>query len=95
MNKKAITVDMNISRLYSVYDSVAECFGPVEIAPTDGVALRKFQESMSKIPEHIKSDYHLFFVGNFNKVDGMIQPLIDPVELTPSNVSVNDMPEVD
>lgn len=57
-----------IMRLYSVYDSVAEEYGPLFQAKNDDVALRNVIQMFTDMNVSIASleSYHLYHVGDFD-----------------------------
>lgn len=57
-----------IMRLYSLYDSVAEEFGPLFSAKNDDVALRNMIQMFAEMKVNIASlnSFHLFHVGDFD-----------------------------
>lgn len=60
-----------IEKLYSVYDNVAEEFGPVFMARNDQVAKRAVINMMHKA-EVSANEYQLYQVGVFNTTNGKI-----------------------
>lgn len=52
-----------VSRLYAIYDRVAEEFGPVFEAKTDGVAVRGFSDIFAKSLHGPITEYDLCFLG--------------------------------
>lgn len=66
-----------ISSLVSVYDRVAECFGPVNNVSNEGVAIRGFMDAINN-PNHPSDlsnhpeDFDLFAVGEFNATTGIV-----------------------
>lgn len=60
--------------LYSVYDSVADEYSAPNMAKNDGVAIRQFQELLVKLPLHVRDEYQLTKVGQFDTERGMISP---------------------
>lgn len=70
-----------MKRLYAIYDKLAEEFGPINLAPTDAVAIRMFKNG---IPEEAKTnmeDYCLFYVGDYDTRTGVITTKSVPVEV--------------
>ena len=57
-----------ITRLYSVYDSVAEEYGPLFQAKNDDVALRNVIQMFTEmhVPVMNLESYHLYHVGDFD-----------------------------
>lgn len=73
-----------ITRLYSLYDAVAEEFGPLFSAKNDDVALRNVIQMFTDMKVNIASveSYHLYYVGNFDTVTGqLIESSIDAIEI--------------
>lgn len=62
-----------IESLYSVYDTVAEEFGPVFMARNDMVAKRAVINMMEKSEVSV-NEYQLYKVGVFNTNTGIIMP---------------------
>ena len=59
--------------LYSIYDSVAEDFGPIFQAKNYDVALRYVAEMI--MSHHVKlSEYFLYYLGTFDSDSGSICP---------------------
>lgn len=65
-------------KIYSVYDSKAECYLTPFFAPTAGVALRMFtqaaQDENHEFHKHAE-DYTLFEIGEFDQDSAAILPL--------------------
>lgn len=61
-----------IVRLYSVYDSVAEEYGPIFQAKNDKVALRNVIQMFTEMKVNIANFYsfHLYHVGDFDTALG-------------------------
>lgn len=73
-------------RLYAVYDLVAETtIGPIQQAPTDGVAARAFTDALrsDELLSRHPSDYVLVFLAEFDASTCMLEqdrdPLVSPV----------------
>lgn len=62
--------------VFSVYDTVAEQFGPLGTASTDGIAKRNFEQLMNTLVENpmIRKDYELWRIGTFDICTGEILP---------------------
>lgn len=61
-----------MKNLYSVYDRVAEIYGPLNEFINDNVAIRSFREScemVSGFKEHA-GDLELHRIGTFNETSG-------------------------
>lgn len=58
--------------LYSIYDSVAEEFGPVFCSKNVGVAVRQFKAMMEGLPSSTHDDYKLVELGSFDMSTGAI-----------------------
>ena len=68
-------------RVYSIKDEVAEEFSAPQLAKTDGVAVRMFQQAISKAP--YPQDYSLWRIGSFDTETGLIiSEQIQKVDLT-------------
>lgn len=50
-------------RLYSVYDSIAQEFGPLYEAVNDAVAYRKFNMLIKDMDDSVVRDYSVYFCG--------------------------------
>lgn len=73
-----------IARLYSLYDSVAEEFGPLFQAKNDDVALRNVIQMFTEMKGKIANAecYHLYYIGDFDNETGKIEARIaDAVEI--------------
>lgn len=73
-----------ITRLYSLYDSVAEEFGPLFSAKNDEVALRNVIQMFTDMKVNIASveSYHLYYIGNFDTDNGhLVESTIDAIEI--------------
>lgn len=57
------------TKLYVIYDVVAQEAGPVYQAPNDGVAKRNYNATMSKVPPSLRTDYKLFRIGEVSTLD--------------------------
>lgn len=51
------------TRLYTIYDKVAEEHGPLFEAVNDAIAHRSYSDLISKLPANIMSDYELHYHG--------------------------------
>ena len=74
---------MNI-KIFSIYDSKADCFIPPFFMHEQGMAIRAFTDcansddhQFSRHPE----DYTLFFLGDFDDATGKITTLVTPKSL--------------
>lgn len=59
-------------RLYTVYDSVAAESGPLFHAKNDGIAFRQFRALMRDVPSHVRSDYFLYYVADYDSVNMVV-----------------------
>lgn len=71
-------------KIFSIFDSKAECYNTPIFLPTEGQALRIFddmvntqEQEVSKHPE----DYTLFCLGEFDADIGLVTPLNTPKSL--------------
>ena len=78
-----------IVKLYSVFDSVAEEFGPIYSCKNDEVAKRAFHELIKDSSSSL--DYDLYFLGTFNTDTGFIDSVTLPVRV--NLVSLDDKVE--
>ena len=76
--------------LYSVYDSVAQCYGPVIEALNDAVAMRRYNQLIDEVKVG-KADYSLVRLGCFsrNYLPG-VGVLLDVDECDVSSASTSD-----
>lgn len=51
--------------VYSIYDKLAQEYGPPFCAANDRVAIRNFRKLMSEAPADVFEDFELYFVGWF------------------------------
>lgn len=73
-----------ITRLYSVYDSVAEEYGPIFQAKNDDVALRNVIQMFTEMNVSIASleSYHLYHVGDFDSELGtLVERSVNPIAI--------------
>lgn len=54
------------NKIYTIFDRVAECAGPLFEAPNDGVAMRAFKNTLGQTPSYQLGDYRLYRVGTFD-----------------------------
>lgn len=61
------------SRIYTIYDKVAEQSGPVFQAPNDATALRQFRHLLAQ-PGIVPDDFQLWCIGEFEDypIDGEV-----------------------
>lgn len=72
-----------ITRLYSVYDSVAQEYGPIFQAKNDDVAMRNVIQMFTDMKVNIANFYsfHLYHVGDFDSELGTLkQRSANPIE---------------
>lgn len=69
-----------ITNLYTVYDSIAESYGPLYHAKNNMVAMRNFKDLIKNCPD--KSEFDLYFVGSFDDEKGLISKENSPVLIT-------------
>lgn len=73
-----------ITRLYSLFDSVAEEYGPIFQAKNNDVALRNVIQMFMEMHVDIASleSYHLYHVGDFDSELGkFVKPFVNPIEI--------------
>lgn len=70
---------MQTRQMYSIYDKVADDFGPVFEAVNDAVAMRQYNIVCQKVD--YPNDYELVHIGSFNgtEIKQDIYPVIDKV----------------
>lgn len=70
---------MRTRRLYSTYDRVARVFGPFMFpAENDEDAKRGFQRFVTNGQEINKDDYELYYLGEYDRIDGVVKGLDEP-----------------
>lgn len=52
--------------LYVIFDKVAEESGPIFQAVNDGIALRQTVQVLKPLPPHVRPEYSLIHVGEFD-----------------------------
>lgn len=67
--------------LYTVFDTVAVEAGPPFTAPNDGVAMRSYHRLLHDTPEHLRNEYELYRIGEFDTND------MGVCGITPQNLS--------
>ena len=71
-------------RMYSVYDSKAECFGTPFFMGSRGLAVRAFTDLVNDVKSSINrhpEDYTLFEIGSFDDNKAVFEPLFAPESL--------------
>lgn len=58
--------------LYSIYDSVAEEYGPIFEAGNNSVALRAKKGLLKQVDPSMLDEFNLFCVGEYEIVEGKI-----------------------
>lgn len=74
---KIIKIDKNrtdITNLYTVYDILAEKYGPVFESVNDAVATRQFRNMLKDMPDISKEDFQLVKLGYFDRQESKIVP---------------------
>lgn len=91
--------DVNVLRLYSVYDVVSGVFDSPFTAKTDGGAVRLFENFClrSDLVKRHPEDYQLFHVGYFSQQTGYVinetNSLVSrAISFTPKNPSSVELP---
>lgn len=59
--------------LYSIYDSVAEEFGPIFEAGNDSVALRAKKGLLKQVDPSMLAEFDLYCVGEYEIVEGKVK----------------------
>lgn len=57
--------------VYSIYDSVAEQYGPVFNCNNDGVAIRNYKQALDSV-KYSQDDWILYCLGTFEDETGVI-----------------------
>lgn len=83
-----------MSRLYVIYDRVAEESSPPFMARTDGVAVRMYLQSIQQNKLDIQ-DYWLYKIGCFNCEDMTLIAKDKPLRVKVSDGSVEAESELD
>jgi hypothetical protein len=68
---------VNKKNIYSIFDSKAEAYLDPFYAPTDGVAIRMFQQAANDASSDFHkfaADYTLFKIGEFDVAGGLVEP---------------------
>lgn len=70
-------------KIYTVYDRTAKIYGLPFFQPTDVVAIRAFRQEVNRANDTNTiylnpEDFSLHQIGEFNNLDGAIQP-VEPV----------------
>lgn len=71
-------------KIFSIFDSKAENFNTPIFLPTEGQALRIFDDMVNSQDNEIAKhpeDYTLFCVGEFDSDQGLVTPLLTPKSL--------------
>lgn len=59
-------------RLYSIYDRLAEEYGPLFMQLNDEVARRQYYASLAKMDDTLVDDYALYYLGEYDTSTGRI-----------------------
>lgn len=85
-------------KIYSVYDKVAQEFGPPYLAKNHGVAMRQFMDfRREKLPPHILDDFSLYCFADWDSAIGIQNLFLAPEEVTfidsamPAKVSLEEV----
>lgn len=73
---------MAVMNVYTILDRAAEEYGPPFIAKNDEVAKRNFVNLLNEVPAHVKKDYELIRIGNFNTESGNLFTLRNETVVT-------------
>lgn len=68
------------SLVCSIYDTVAEEYGPLFQSKNEGVALRQFEQLIQQHSNVNPEDMQLFQVATFNTETGHLEPLWKHIE---------------
>lgn len=71
-----------MDNLYSILDTVAEEFSAPYVAKNDGIAIRMYHQTLSKVDPNLKPEFKLYKLGSWDSVIGTIVSSI-PHLLTP------------
>lgn len=68
--------------IVSIYDKIAEEFGPLGVVSNTAVASRNFKSSMLKLVENplIRADYELYCLGEFDLTRGIVKVTNDMID---------------
>lgn len=87
-----------MATVYSVFDKVAEEFGPPFVAKNDGIAQRQFQDFLAtKVPGHIHGDFSLYRLADWDNALAIqtVRTIPEEVALldsvTPRKVSLEEV----
>lgn len=75
-------------RLYTVYDRVAECGGPVCMAANDGVALRMYRGVLQQVAPVDVDSYWLYYIGDYDDKEMMIIP-VEPTRIVMPDTQIS------
>lgn len=59
----------SVQHVYTVYDKVANLFGPLFEAVNDGVAIRQFRQILKTIDPNSQGDFILRCIGQFDHAE--------------------------
>lgn len=68
-------------RLYSIFDRIAEEFGPVFEAKNDSVAIRNWRNTLERAEGVREDEYRLYWIGTIDHSTGKIVPTDIPAEV--------------
>lgn len=69
------------SRLYTVYDRIAEDGGPPWVAKNDGVAARQFRKILEQVDPDSQAEYKLYYLGEYDSAQMTLTVEINPSEV--------------
>lgn len=76
---------MSIQRVFTVYDSVAEAYGPPFLGATKGDGIRQFSDLVNSKNENMVAKhpecYTLFEIGSYDLTKGVFTPSVAHVSL--------------
>lgn len=68
----------SVYKLYSIYDMMANKYGPIFEAFNDEVATRQYCLLLDKIDKRFRKDYKLYSIGSFDFQNGRLDPFERP-----------------
>lgn len=85
--------DINNVGLYSVYDTLAERYGPVYQAVNDAVATRMYYDVMRSIQVEWRTEYELYCLGKYDLYNGVINPNLRQIFVSLSSLKEEERKE--
>ena len=81
-----VGIDFSSIRLYSIYDSLSDEYGPIFQAVNDRVAQRNFRNILNQVDVSSKYDFRLYFLGYFDQKKGSIKYAADDAYIVEEDV---------